>query len=250
MLASFPRVPARHRATLDATALHPFAGAAALDVDFAGARADVTDAVLARCVEPTRAPAELAALPVSVRIRALLRLAAIETPAVAMVVTCACGEHLEIELPLARVAADPVEVVDAIEIGGGRVRVPTGDDQRELARALAGALADPRLAAAGLVADAAAIAGAGLEAIERALDAADPLVGFHVDATCVACGAGVRHDVDLEALAHRCLARAQEVLVHAIHRLASAYHWTERDVLALPPTRRARYLGLVERGTR
>jgi hypothetical protein len=32
-----------------------------------------------------------------------------------------------------------------------------------------------------------------------------------------------------------------------VHRLARAYHWSEEDVLALPVTRRRRYLAHVDR---
>jgi hypothetical protein len=35
-------------------------------------------------------------------------------------------------------------------------------------------------------------------------------------------------------------------LFHDIHRLASRYHWAERDILALAWPRRRRYLAIIE----
>lgn len=254
VVAAFPQVPDSARSDVpSAVALRRFGAAPSdLDVDFAGVRADVTDAVVAACATPPIASEVAARLPVSVRIRALLRLAAAEVPEVQLVVPCAaggCGELLEIGLPLADVAADPREVVAEIAVAGHRVRIPTGDDQRRLAMAT-GVDVAARLAAVRALADDAAIEAAELEVIEAMLDDADPLVGFYVTAACPACGTEARHDVDLEALAQRQLARVQGQLVESIHRLATAYHWTEREVLALPPRRRAWYLGLIERGVR
>jgi hypothetical protein len=38
-----------------------------------------------------------------------------------------------------------------------------------------------------------------------------------------------------------------ERLYEEVHRLAYHYHWPERDILDLSPTKRRRYLGLVAR---
>src|SRR5689334_2514745 len=246
--AAFPRVPeVARRAVPDGTALRRFGtDPADLDLDFAARRAELTDALVAACTEPTLAGATAARLPISVRIRALLRIAAAEAPVAELGCACGCGEQLEVALPLADVAADPPRVVDEVEVAGRRIRVPTGEHQRA---AEAVAAAGPLAVARALVGEP-ALAEAELPALDAALDAADPLVAFHVTARCPACGAAVRHDVDLEALAHRLLAGAQQRLLDEIHRLALAYHWTERDVLALTARRRAHYLARVNGGER
>lgn len=254
MTTSFPRVPDSARSDVPpALALRRFGTAASdLDVDFSDARPDVTDALVASCAVPPVAREVVARLPVSVRIRAMLRLAAVEAAQVQLIVPCVaagCGEMLEICLPLEEVAADPREVLAEIEVAGHRVRIPTGEDQRRLAM-LTGVDLAARLAAVRALANDAAVDATDLEVIEAMLDEADPLVGFYMTASCPACGCEVRHDLDLEALAHGQLARLQGQLVESIHRLATAYHWTEREVLALPPRRRAWYLGLIERGVR
>jgi hypothetical protein len=244
VVAAFPRAPM----DVPPTALRRFgASAGDLDIEFGEERTATTDAVIATCTEPSFAHA--AALPLSVRLRSLLRIVALETPAVDIVAPCACGEVLEISLPLAQIADDPARVDATVEVAGRTIRVPTGRDQAAFARIAGDSLA-VRLAIARALAGDSAIDASELGAIEAALDAADPLVGFFVTATCPACGAAFAHDVDLEALAHRELASAQAALVEAVHRLALAYHWTERDVLALPPSRRAWYLALIDRGLR
>jgi hypothetical protein len=243
-VAAFPRVPDAARCAVpDGASLRAFgADPADLDVDFDGGRAELTTALLVACADPPVERAAAARLPISVRIRGVLRLAATEAPIVELACTCACGEQLELALPLAEVATDPPNVADAVEVAGRTVRVPTGEHQHAAESTTRGIV---RL----LVGDD-DLTDAELRAIEAALDAADPLVCFHITACCPACGAAIRRDVDLEAIAHRHLAAAQQQLLDAIHRLASAYHWTEREVLALPRRRRARYLARIERGER
>ncbi|HEY5928109.1 MAG TPA: hypothetical protein VIV11_40760 [Kofleriaceae bacterium] len=211
-----------------------------LDVDFGAARPDVVDHVLAACAEPRPSAALLDGLPISVRVRALLRLAAVESPTAELVVRCTCGESLEIELPLERIADDPDEIAGDVRVAGRRLRVPTARDQRMFAHATT------RLALAStLLAEGPPLEPDLVPDIERALADADPLVEFFVTTTCPSCGVTIRSDVDLEALALARLAHLQGVLVVAIHRLASAYHWSESDVLALPGWRRQRYLDLI-----
>ena len=74
----------------------------------------------------------------------------------------------------------------------------------------------------------------------------DPLVDFTVSCCCPACGAPNEVAVDLEALALTSLLGRQRALLQEVHRFASRYGWTESEVLALPPARRARYLAFFE----
>jgi hypothetical protein len=74
----------------------------------------------------------------------------------------------------------------------------------------------------------------------------DPLVDFTVSCTCPACGDAQEVAVDLESFALASLARRQRALLQEVHRFASHYGWTESDVLAVPPARRAHYLLLIE----
>ncbi len=83
-------------------------------------------------------------------------------------------------------------------------------------------------------------------ALSEAFTAHDPLLALAVGCECPACGAANEVAVDLESIALARLAARQHALLHEIHRLASHYGWTEAEVLAVPPTRRARYLAFIE----
>ena len=78
-----------------------------------------------------------------------------------------------------------------------------------------------------------------------ALAQADPLVAFSVTSGCPACGAEAEVEIDLEALALQRLATQQRRLLRDVHVLASRYGWSEAEVMALTPTRRARYVELI-----
>ena len=83
-------------------------------------------------------------------------------------------------------------------------------------------------------------------AISASISAMDPLVDFSVSCHCPACGAPNEVAIDLEMLALERLAARQTALLYEVHRFASFYGWTESDVLAVSPSRRARYLRLIE----
>lgn len=243
--ASFPRVP---RTLVDWPAqleLRRYgARASDLDVDLdQPIRALACAEVVAACASPALAAAQVAGVPVSVRVRAALRLAALETPDSEQVLRChSCNDELAVSLPLATLASDDGEPVAAVEVDGVRVRVPTGADQASWARrggfspALLGELVESGEPPS---------QPAFLAAVESGLADVDPLVEFAVRTACPACGAGVSAPVDLEAVALAPLRRVKRDLIADVHRLASVYHWSEEAILALPAHRRAAYLELV-----
>jgi hypothetical protein len=61
----------------------------------------------------------------------------------------------------------------------------------------------------------------------------------------VACGHETTQ-LDTAALLWDEITARAGALLHEVHRLASAYGWSEAQILALSPARRARYLALVE----
>jgi hypothetical protein len=63
---------------------------------------------------------------------------------------------------------------------------------------------------------------------------------------CPTCGHNVPVFLDPFALLTTELARSDAVFLE-VDRLARAYHWSEADILALPVTRRRRYLALLDR---
>jgi hypothetical protein len=226
-----------------------------LDVEFgAGDRAEVATAVLAGCaLTPDGAPLgyeRARALAIGARLGALVSVCRLSgRRELSWVFGCkGCNEELEAELALDALAcaqeAAEAAAPAAVEWGSTtyRPRRPTGDDLRgwrdrppsdaEIVAALGGPVAE---SSADL-----------LSAIEASLDAADPLVDAAVRSECPACGETVELTVDLEGELLACARRDQDQLLKDVAVLASAFHWSEHDILALPPGRRRRYLAMLE----
>jgi hypothetical protein len=78
---------------------------------------------------------------------------------------------------------------------------------------------------------------------DAALEAVAPGVINQVQAECPECGAS--NSVDLDP--YRVLARRSDDLLRQVHRIATHYHWSEAEILAMPRMRRQRYLDLIDR---
>ncbi|RNC65269.1 MAG: hypothetical protein ED859_17660 [Desulfuromonadales bacterium] len=142
-------------------------------------------------------------------------------------------------------------------LGPCRFRVPTGVDQEAVANLDDGGEAIQCLMGRCLVAIPGQMAGGRLHddivgsftpddcaRIEAAVEAVAPEVAVSVQAACPACGAPHAIDVD----PYRVLSpRSGEELLRETHILASTYHWSETEILALPQDRRRRYLDLIDR---
>lgn len=129
--------------------------------------------------------------------------------------------------------------------GSLRFRVPNGGDQEAIA-GLDGEEAVTEL----LRRCSADGSGAGepgweeIAAIDAALEAVAPEVGLGLLAVCPECGTEQEIAVD----PYLCLTQAGSELFAEIHTLASFYHWSEAESLALPVHRRRLYLKLIDRG--
>jgi hypothetical protein len=175
--------------------------------------------------------------------------------AVARVECPACAAAVELDLDLdefAREAGPPPDPV--LHLGGCEVawRSPTAADLAAVARHRDPAAAYEDLLRRCVVSVSRGgepvgrgewpegVAGAVAEAVGRA----DPLAAAEVGLECPACGhrwsagfdVGVFLWAELKLAAHR--------LMTEVHKLASAYGWSEADVLSMTATRRAAYLGL------
>lgn len=226
-----------------------------LGLDFSASdRPALVTALLAACAAPTDAE-HWWQRPVGERTAALLALQRDSEGAEALTsgVRCeaaGCGARLEIELPHAAFAvAAPASETITIDRDDGEqlsLRRPTGDDLRawralrpaSREQALMAMLTSLSIAGEPRPGDAARAA--------EALAEADPLVAFSVVCACPACGHETEREVDLEGLALQRLAARQRALLHEVHALASRYGWTESEIFAVTPARRARYLELIE----
>jgi predicted RNA-binding Zn-ribbon protein involved in translation (DUF1610 family) len=129
-------------------------------------------------------------------------------------------------------------------LGPVRFRVPDGADQEAVA-----GIQDPNEARRALAVRCAGGALAGelsdedLDRAEAALEAVAPEVVTRAQAACPDCGQPAEVILD----PYVCLGAAVGGLFLDIHTLASVYHWSEREILAMPRERRRLYLSLVDR---
>jgi hypothetical protein len=167
-----------------------------------------------------------------------------------------CGETMDLELDLTlfqgleepdRVAVEP-EPECCVTL-----RLPTGADQRRwLADSSGGEPVFSRMATT-LVTSVNGEAPAAdwvvpegwLASLAEELEARDPLTALQLQTQCPNCGAPCAVELDLEEYLLSQLARRQAWLMDDVHRLASVYHWSEADILALPANRRRDYLSRI-----
>lgn len=84
-----------------------------------------------------------------------------------------------------------------------------------------------------------------LDMLSARLAALDPQGDLFTELDCPACGHGWEAPIDIGLIVIREIEAAARRLLADIHDLASTYHWTEADILALPPWRRQAYLARV-----
>lgn len=210
--------------------------------------------VLAACVaDAGEADADVLAWPVNLRLQGLLAVTIAscgqEWTWSARCTAAGCGVAMDVPLGLRDFLAPDVVRRAECTLADGRtlaVAVPTGRDQLDW---LAGGGADPddmlrRLLPEGPEGE--DLDPADRAAIELALEDADPLRTLEIETECPECGSDLALALDLEAA---CLARLASVrprLLDEVHLLASVYHWSESEVMAVPPARRAAYLARIE----
>ncbi|MFG1922722.1 hypothetical protein [Cryptosporangium sp. NPDC048952] len=83
------------------------------------------------------------------------------------------------------------------------------------------------------------------DAVERAMEAVAESSALTVVARCGECGAHTEAVIDVAVLLWAELRVAALRLLEDVHVLAAAYGWTEPEIFALSPARRAAYLELI-----
>jgi hypothetical protein len=165
----------------------------------------------------------------------------------------ACAALLDVELDVAEVLAAGGGGVDrqvAVAWGGETLtlRVPSWGELLAGARTAVGIddAVNELIAACLLEGEIAAPIPLSLrEAVEVAFEAADPLGVIALELRCPACGADAAPVVDLASLWADELDGYAAGLVAEVDALARAYGWSEREILALPASRRRAYLARI-----
>jgi len=162
-----------------------------------------------------------------------------------------CGEQLDVPVDLAAVARLPVHERGerfhaAVDGGAVSFRLPTTADLRMLPAAdpvegrrilLARCVGRPSGEISDLVA----------AAVEAAMERVSPGGAVEVVIGCPTCATATTAALDVTALLWPEIEARALALMADVHALATAYGWTETDVLGLSPQRRAVYLTMVDR---
>jgi hypothetical protein len=202
-------------------------------------------------------PESLAALSVGERDRRLLALreTLFGTRMTGLVACSACGERLELEFATGELrAAAPDQAVLALRGVDHELQLRLPDSRDLLAIAAAGAedgaalllercLVSARIGGDDARADslpAALVAEAG-----RRLADADPQADLRFALTCPACGFDWAAPFDVVGYLWAEIEGWAGRLLSEVHELASAYGWSEAEILELNPARRRSYLRMV-----
>jgi len=170
-----------------------------------------------------------------------------------------CGDKLEFEMDARTLAAEPQasqpdQQSDPIVVNGQAFRLPTS---RDLAR-----IADERDATSAAIRllehcriDASldkkehlsleAWTEEQLDAVGERMAQADPLAEILLSFACPVCGSCCQESLDLPTFLWAEMEGRAKRLLFEIHALASAYGWTESEILSLSAARRECYLDMV-----
>ncbi|HXU59150.1 MAG TPA: hypothetical protein VN710_10390 [Verrucomicrobiae bacterium] len=223
-----------------------------------GQRRHPVDRALLLCAwaRPELPGDRLAELPLGALNAALLRMReACFGPRIDAYVDCPrCGERLGLPLDAGDLLAGGAEtdLRADLELAGLRFRVPCSRDLAAVAGMAKGTALEAEAAAHRLLELCcleARPAPSGqlvelLAEVETGLAALDPAADISLALACEACGHRWAADFDIGALLWEEIEARARALLAEIHGLARAYGWTEPEILALSPERRAAYLEL------
>jgi hypothetical protein len=150
-----------------------------------------------------------------------------------------CGATCEIAFRTTDIMAAAAAEREACGI---RFRLPTSAD---LASAIGSD--DPRGALLALCIEGPvdALAPEVIEAIEEAMERADPNAATRIEVTCPACAHAWVSLFDIGTFLWSEISAWGGRLLGEVHALATAYGWAERDILSMSAWRRRRYLELI-----
>lgn len=213
---------------------------------------------LLAAARPERSHDDWLHVPIGERDRQLLALrAALFGPRIDALADCPrCGEQLELDFDAGQITvpASAARSEVTVEAHGYRLRCRTPDSADLLAAAAlpddaARALLLERCVTQALK-EGTAVAPSALPAalrteVERALAGADPQAEIGIALACPACAHEWTIEFDVLAYLWSELDEWAGRLLRDVHELASAYGWSERDILGMSAARRGWYLDML-----
>jgi hypothetical protein len=160
-----------------------------------------------------------------------------------------CGEKLEFEVDSRAFFHDEHQGHGETVLARGQTfRLPTSRDLAQVTQE-----PDPRRAAMRLLDICRVEPGetqhwsdADLEAVGQEMALADPMAEVCIRLDCPACGHEWVEALDIVAFFWAEIEARAKRIVFEVHTLASAYGWSEREILSLSPARRALYLEMAQ----
>lgn len=162
-----------------------------------------------------------------------------------------CGEKMEFEvdsLAFGRNAADTAENFSRpISVKGRSFRLPSSRDLALAAQETDSSSAAIRIMEACRLdaAESTNWSEEDLEEVGQKMAAADPLAEIVLNLSCPACGQECNPILDIAAFLWAEIEARAKRLLFDIHALASAYGWTQNEILSLSEQRRGLYLEMV-----
>ncbi|HEX3717779.1 MAG TPA: hypothetical protein VH595_07405 [Verrucomicrobiae bacterium] len=159
-----------------------------------------------------------------------------------------CGEKLEIELDGRMLAEETKTATEPIIMNGQSFRPVTSRDLAKAARETEMSLAAVRLAESCCLDSGKSHnwSNEDLEQLGQSLALADPMSETRLALLCPACQNEWEENLDIVAFLWTEIEGRAKRLLLEIHTLASAYGWSERDILSLSERRRALYLEMAQ----
>jgi hypothetical protein len=163
-----------------------------------------------------------------------------------------CTERLEFQVDgYALIASGAERVRGPVAYAGSEFRLPTSRDLAAIAEE-----SDPSAAALGLLRQCLVASNsseapdggwseAELDAIGERMAAVDPLAEILLHFDCPVCGCAFDESLDLTAFLWAEMEGRAKRLLLDVHELASAYGWSEGEILSLSAARRNAYLEMV-----
>ena len=204
-------------------------------------------ALLAAAARPDWPPETIADRPLGSIGTSLLRLRAANFgPRIDAHADCRhCGERLAFTLDVDVLLQDTLDDAHATtEVAGLRLRAASLRDLAAVATLSAEQATRALLARCTLAGRSDTLDDGARAQVEDALEALDPQADCALALRCVACGQDGTAQLDAAALLWDEIEVRARALLHEVHQLASAYGWSEPQVLALSPARRATYLAM------
>ena len=169
-----------------------------------------------------------------------------------------CGERVEWESPISdlRRSADEAPLSTTFELSTGgyelRFRLPNSQDvaaviQQPGEAALQGLLSRCVLLVrhGDRTCEIPGLPPAVLAELAQRMETLDPRADIRIFLTCPQCGHAWSAQFDIGSYLWAEIEQWAQETLNAVHRLATAYGWSERDILELSPVRRQLYLGLI-----